>query len=196
MGVVEGVILSTISHLVSRIILGGMGTGTVHETPAENALIILVSGLVSGLVGGIVMGGILHAGSNLMPLIGAIYGEPTVMGGWISHLLNSAFIGVLFAVIITRPTIRTRIGTVTEYLIAGVLYATTVGIVTAGIMLPITMNVTGTHQLPEPAIAITGLIGEMLVVISVGVAHIAYGFVLGSVFYFAYSPTNHPSPDT
>lgn len=173
-----------------------MGTSTIHETPTENILIILVSGLVSGLIGGIVMGVILHAGSNLMPLIGALYGEPTIMGGWISHLLNSAIIGVLFAVILTRPSIRKRIGTVTEYMIAGMLYATLVGIVTAGIMLPITMNATGTQQLPEPAIASTGLIGELLVVISVGVAHLTYGFVLGAVFYFAYSPTNHPSTAT
>lgn len=142
------------------------------------------------------MGGILHTGSNLMPLIGALYGEPTVMGGWISHLLNSAVIGVLFAVILTRPSLRNRIETVTEYMIAGMVYATLVGIVTAGIMLPITMSATGAQQLPEPAIAITGLIGEILVVISVGVAHLAYGFVLGAVFYYAYSPPDHPAPDT
>ncbi len=140
------------------------------------------------------MGSILHTGSNLMPLIGALYGKPTVMGGWVTHLLNSAVIGVLFAIILTRPSIRDRIDTVTEYLIAGILYATFVGIVTAGIMLPITMNATRAQHLPEPAIAITGVIGEILIVISVGVAHLAYGFVLGVVFNSAYSPTNHPSP--
>lgn len=163
-----------------------MGTSTVRRTPAETLLTTIITGLISGLIGGIAMGALLHVGSNLMPFIGALYGEPTVIGGWISHLLNSAVFGVLFAVIITRPTINYRIKGVSDYFIAGMLYATLIGLVTAGILLPVMMNAIGAQQLPDPAIATTSFVGETLVVVSVGVAHLVYGFVLGGAFYLSY----------
>lgn len=163
-----------------------MGTSTVRRTPAEVLLTTIISGLMSGLIGGIAMGALLHVGSNLMPFIGALYSEPTVTGGWISHLLNSAVFGVLFAFIITRPSINYRVKRVADYLIAGMLYATLIGLVTAGILLPIMMSAIGAHQLPDPAIATNSVIGEMLVVVSVGVAHLVYGFVLGGAFYLSY----------
>ncbi len=47
-----------------------------------------------------------HAGANLMPFIGALYGWPTVVGGWVVHLLNSTLAGLLFAFVVSRPDIQ------------------------------------------------------------------------------------------
>lgn len=140
------------------------------------------AGIGGGLVGGVAMGVILHAGSNMMPLIGALYGWPTVIGGWIAHLLNSIVIGLLFALIISFSIFQEETETVIDCIVLGLIYGVTVGLVTSGIMLPIAMNAIGTQSLPEPIFPLPGFIGGILVVISVGIAHLVYGILLGAVY--------------
>lgn len=142
----------------------------------------LVAGLVGGLVGGLAMGVILHLGSNMMPFIGALYGWPTVFGGWIAHLINSALIGLLFAVLASRPVFREQTATVGGSVLFGIVYASAVGLATGGIMLPAAMHAIGTETLPEPVFPLPGIIGGILVVLSVGVAHIVYGLLLGATY--------------
>lgn len=140
------------------------------------------AGATGGFVGGIGMGVILHAGANVMPFIGALYGWPTVLGGWLAHLTNSVLIGLVFALIVSRPAVRKQTADVGGCVAAGIVYAAAVGLVTSGIMLPIAMDLVGTRSFPEPLLPLPGVVGGTLVVVSIGVAHVVYGLVLGATY--------------
>jgi len=141
-----------------------------------------VAGAASGLVAGIGMGIVFHGGANLMPFIGALYGWPTVVGGWVVHLVNSVLAGLLFAAIISRPILREQTASVAESVAAGVVYAAAIGLVSTGILLPVSMSMLGVRSFPEPLVPLPGMLGSFLVIVSVGVAHLVYGLLLGAVY--------------
>ena len=157
---------------------------SMHETIGEVGSLetVVSAGLGGGLIGGIAMGAILHGGADLMEFIGALYGSPTVPAGWLTHLIHSAIIGLVFALVVSRPAIDRRFETMTEYAILGMVYASGIGLVVAGVVLPISMRAMGVETLPEPILP--GMIGEFLTVVSVGVAHLIYGLLLGVLYFF------------
>lgn len=159
-----------------------MGAEAVPSTPEPTIKNTWGAGIAGGLVGGVGMGLILHAGANIMPFIGALYGWPTVLGGWIAHLINSVVIGLVFTLIVTRRLVRQQMTSVSESVVAGVVYAAAVGLVTGGVMLPITMNAIGADSFPEPLFPLPGVLGGMLIVLSVAVAHVVYGVLLGATY--------------
>lgn len=159
-----------------------MGTNTTTSTSAEALQYTWGAGIVGGLVGGLGMGVILHAGANIMPFIGALYGWPTVLGGWAAHLMNSVLIGLVFTLLVSRPLVREQMTTIPGCVAAGVVYAAAVGLVTSGVMLPIAMNALGRQTLPEPLFPLPGVVGGILIVLSVGVAHVVYGVLLGATY--------------
>lgn len=140
------------------------------------------AGVAGGVVGGLGMGVILHAGANLMPFIGALYGWPTVVGGWVAHMVNSVLIGLVFVVLVSPPLFRDEMATVPGAIAAGVLYAAAVGLVTTGIMLPVAVNLRGAETLPQSLFPLPGVAGGVLAVVSVGVAHLVYGVLLGATY--------------
>lgn len=130
------------------------------------------SGAVGGgLVAGVAMGLIMHFVMGAMPLIGALYGQPTVVAGWIAHLFHSVIFALLFAAVIARTSFR-------EYGIYGMIglgaiYGIILEIVAAGVVLPIWANAVGAGGggLPVPFIILPGF-----------VTHLVYGVVLGAIF--------------
>lgn len=140
------------------------------------------AGVVGGLVAGLGMGLVLHFGANAMALIGALYGWPTVTGGWVVHMTNSVLIALLFTVVVSRRAVAERVEAVWQYVVGGVVYATAVGLVTAGVMMPAAMNLSGTRSLPEPILPVSGDLGIAVVITSVAVAHLVYGVLLGAVY--------------
>jgi hypothetical protein len=155
----------TLGHTVSRV-----SAVTQHRW---------VAGAASGLVAGVGMGIVFHAGANLMPFIGALYGCPTVVGGWVVHLLNSVLAGLLFALVITRRVFEEQPTSVGEHVAAGVVFAAAIGLVSTGFLLPVSMSALGLQSFPEPLVPLPGMLGTLLVVASVGVAHLVYGLLLG-----------------
>lgn len=169
-----------------------MPTETVTIESAETYPYRWAAGVAGGLVGGVGMGIVLHAGANVMPFIGALYGWPTTTGGWVAHLVHSVLIGLVFALIVSRPVIREQMTTVSEFVVAGIVYAAAVGLVTSGVMLPVAMNLLGTISLPESLLPLPGVVGGVLVVLSVGVAHLVYGVLLGATYGRIHSSTLSP----
>lgn len=159
-----------------------MRTDAITSRSAEALQYRWGAGIAGGLVGGIGMGVILHAGANIMPFIGSLYGWPTVIGGWAAHLVNSVLIGLVFTLIVSRPIVRQQTTTVSGCVVAGIVYAAAVGLATSGVMLPIAMNALGRQSFPEPLLPVPGVIGGILVVLSVGVAHVVYGILLGATY--------------
>ena len=159
-----------------------MGTDTVSFGSRESFLYTWGAGVGGGLLGGLGMGVVLHAGANIMPFIGALYGQPTVLGGWIAHLTNSVLLGLLFALIVSRWRFHDRTTNLFEWAIYGIVYAAAIGLVTGGIMVPATLHLMDVTVLPQPALPMPGITGSLLVAFSVGVAHVVYGVLLGTVY--------------
>ena len=159
-----------------------MGTNPTSARFAAGARNALGAGLVGGFVGGVGMGIVLHVGSNMMPLVGALYGWPTALGGWVAHLVHSVLLGVLFAALASRRGLRAQTSTVGGCVAVGIAYAAAIGLATGGLMLPVSLNAIGAQTLPDPYFPIPGVLGGVLVVISVGVAHVVYGLLLGATF--------------
>lgn len=159
-----------------------MQSGTATTEEVESFRSAWGAGVAGGFAGGVGMGILLHGGANLMPFVGALYGWPTVVGGWLAHLVNSVLLGVLFAVLLSRSFFREQASSVTGCVVAGVLYAAGVALVTSGVMLPLTMNLLGTSSFPDSGLPLPGVVGGVLVVTSVGVAHVVYGVVLGATY--------------
>jgi len=155
---------------------------TVTVPRMESLQYTWAAGIAGGLVGGIGMGLILHLGANMMPLVGALYGWPTVIGGWLGHVVNSVLIGLLFTLLVSRPVVRQQMTTMFGCVVSGIVYAAAVGLVTTGVMLPISMNILGRRTIPDPILPLPGIIGGALVVLSVGVAHLVYGLLLGATY--------------
>jgi hypothetical protein len=59
------------------------------------------SGAVTGgIVAGVGMGLLMHFVMNAMPLIGGLYGQPTVAIGWAAHLVHSIVFALIVAAVI------------------------------------------------------------------------------------------------
>lgn len=164
-----------------------MGTETINRNVYESFSDTWGAGIVGGILGGIAMGIVLHGGANMMPLIGSLYGWPTVLGGWVGHLINSILLGLLFALLISRWQLHDQVSGMGEWAIYGILYATAVGLVTGGIMVPITINLMGASEFPEPVLPVSGFLGGLLVAFSAGVAHLVYGALLGTTYGYIHS---------
>lgn len=140
-------------------------TTAVSLTPAR-----LWSGAVTaGLVAGVGMGLIMHFVMNAMPLVGALYGQPTVLPGWIAHLFHSVVFALIFAAIVARTSFR-------EYGLLGLIglgavYGIVLEIVAAGFVLPLWANAVGAGPLPVPFLVPIGFL-----------THLVYGVLLGAVF--------------
>lgn len=125
-----------------------------------------------GLVAGVGMGLIMHFVMNAMPLIGALYGQPTVAAGWLAHLFHSVVFALIFGLVIVRTPLR-------EYGVLGIiglgaLYGIVLEFVAAGVVLPVWANAVGAAALPVPFLIPIGF-----------VTHLVYGVLLGAVFGIA-----------
>ena len=117
------------------------------------------------------MGLIMHFVMNAMPLIGALYGQPTVMAGWIAHMFHSVAFALVFAVVVTRPGFdEDSLIRITEL---GAIYGLVLEFVAAGVALPIWANAVGVGPLPIPFLIPIGFL-----------THLVYGILLGAVFGF------------
>lgn len=128
--------------------------------------------VAGGLVAGVGMGLIMHFVMGAMPLIGALVGQPTVLAGWIVHLLISVVFALIFAAVVSRTSFR-------EYGLLGMIglgatYGIVLEIVAAGFVLPLWANAVGAGPLPVPFLVPVGFL-----------THVVYGVLLGAVFGYA-----------
>lgn len=131
---------------------------------------------------GVGMGVVLHAGGNMMLLIGSLYGWPSVVGGWTAHLLNSVGLGAMFAAVLSHRLFEDQTETVVGCVTLGMGYAAMIGLVTGGLMLPAAVSAVGAESLPSPLLPLPGVVGGAVVVASVGIAHLVYGILLGATY--------------
>ena len=124
--------------------------------------------VAGGLAAGVGMGLIMHFVMSAMPRVGALVGQPTVLAGWIVHLIISVVFALIFAAVVARTTFH-------EYGLLGLIglgtaYGIVLDIVAAGFVLPLWANAVSAGPLPVPMGFLT---------------HIVYGVLLGAVFGYA-----------
>lgn len=139
------------------------------------------SGAVAGgLVAGVGMGLMMHFVMSAMPLIGALYGQPSVAFGWLAHLFHSVVFALVFAAVITRTSLRAY--GVVRMIGLGAIYGIVLELVAAGVVLPVWANAVGAAALPVPFIVPIGFL-----------THLVYGVLLGAVFGLVATRERTPS---
>lgn len=139
-------------------------------------------GVGGGLAGGIAMGLILMlSGVETMELIGAMYGFPNLLAGWVAHLFNSVVFGLIFVATVRVPLFRDFTDTIGGWVAVGVVYGALLEVVSTGVILPMAVSVIGLEDVPFPPLTQT-LAGAVTVAILAAVAHLAYGAILGGIY--------------
>nr|WP_240147499.1 hypothetical protein [Halorussus sp. JP-T4] len=117
-----------------------------------------------------------------MALVGALYGRPTVLAGWVAHLVNSVVFALLFVAVVSQPLLGDYASNTAALAGVGAGYGAALGVLTGGVLLPLGLNATGATELPVPLLPVPGLVGELAFPVVLGVAHLVYGTLLGVVY--------------
>lgn len=139
-------------------------------------------GVVAGLVAGAAMGFVIQFGAGTMALIGALYGSPSVLAGWIGHLFNSVVFALIFVAVVSRPLLSNYRSNAGELVGLGVGYGAALAVVTGGFLLPVGLNAVGATKLPVPLLPVPGVESEFAFPVVLGVAHLVYGALLGGIY--------------
>lgn len=145
-----------------------MAMETDTRARIETESIHWTSAIWAALLAGVVMGFMLQFVMGMMPMIGALYGAPGLVTGWIAHLFHSVVFGLVYAVIAGRPAVAayaTRTGTGVGL---GVAYGIVIWIVGAGIVMPLWMGALGMPAPGVPNLDPMSLVG-----------HVVFGALLG-----------------
>jgi hypothetical protein len=141
----------------------------------------VLAGAGSGLVAAVGMGVVLQFGADAMPLVGALYGQESVLVGWIAHLFNGVALGVVFAGLVTRTPVA-RIATSRETVFGlGVGYGAVLGLISGGLLFPFALQLAGVSTVATPFLPLPGLVTELVTAASLAVGHLVYGGVLGAL---------------
>lgn len=143
---------------------------------------VLEIGVLAGLLAGVGMGVVLSVGTDLLPLIGALYGQESFLWGWVAHLANSAFFGLVFATIVSRSVVRESASSIGSYVAYGLAYGALLEIVTGGILFPLWLASAGAPELALPFFPIPGTVERFVPAIVLGIGHLVYGTLLGAAY--------------
>jgi hypothetical protein len=132
-----------------------------------------ISGVVAAAVMGLAIWGMQI--ETLRIAISGLYGQAgNVMAGWIAHLGHGALFGIIFALVLTDPTLHKVGNHLWRTLFAGTIYSIVLAVVGAGIIMPIWMGAVGLTNVPSiPNVTVPSLLW-----------HLMYGIALGALFPF------------
>lgn len=125
----------------------------------------------AGLVGGIGFGLVLQFVMGAMPVIGSLYGQPTVLAGWIAHLIHSVIFAVVFVALITRTRIRQLARSTAQITGLGTAYGAVLGIVTGAFVMSIWANAVAGAGMPVPFLSVPSFLGHLLFGVLLGAAY-------------------------
>jgi hypothetical protein len=132
---------------------------------------------IAGIAGTIVFGAVqmvMGAAGVIAVAIPALYGVsgPNLVAGWAIHLVHGALLGLGFAVLATRPSVRSYATRVGPGAALGLAYGLVLTIPTAGIAMPLWLSAVGFPNAPPlPNLTVMGFVG-----------HGVYGLVLGATY--------------
>jgi uncharacterized membrane protein YagU involved in acid resistance len=92
-----------------------MNSTTVEQSGTSSASRLIVNGVIAGLAGGVVFG-IMMALMGMLPMVGMLAGQENAVVGFVVHMAISAFIGAVYALVISRfantPTVAATGGVI------------------------------------------------------------------------------------
>lgn len=121
----------------------------------------LRNAVVAGLVAGVGMGVTLQVFSNVLPVIGALYGTPSAAVGWVTHLFHSVVFAVVFATVLSHPRLAGVADRVTPTTGLSVVFGTGLWLVAAGLVMPVWLRLVGI-DVPLPRLRFVPLVGHLL----------------------------------
>lgn len=130
-----------------------------------------LAGIGGGLVGGIGMGLVLQFVMGAMPVIGSLYGQPTVVAGWVAHMVHSVLFALVFVALVTRTDLRQYARTPLWTAGLGIAYGVVLTAVAGAFVMPLWLNTLTGAGLPVPLLSAPSFAG-----------HVVYGFLLGAVY--------------
>lgn len=125
---------------------------------------------VAGVVAGLAMGVYFQLGTDVLPIIGALYGLSNSVVGWITHLFHSVFFAILFSAGCVWFAIGTHANRLRSAILTGFGWGILLWIVAAGIVMPIWLRLGGVPA-PLPDLSLTGLL-----------SHTIWGIILGGTY--------------
>jgi len=132
-------------------------------------------GAVAGAIATIAMGLVITAtdAELLRAAIAGLYGQQgSLVVAWLAHVLHGSLFGLLFAVVLSDPSLEPMRRQPAKTVVAGVVYGLVLTVIGAGIIMPIWLRlVRFPRALPIPNVTTASLIW-----------HLVYGVVLGGVF--------------
>ncbi len=114
----------------------------------------------AALVAGGVMGGAIQAMSGTVPVIGALYGVPDPLVGWITHEFHSVVFGLVFAGLLTGLP-GAYAGRLAARVAVGVGWGVVLWLVASGIVMPVWLNLVGIPA-TVPSVTRTALATHLL----------------------------------
>jgi hypothetical protein len=153
-----------------------MSSVTSSET-IESGQTIWISAALAGIAGTVVFGGVqMLAGATgvIAMAIPALYGVsgPALAVGWTIHLFHGAVLGLGFALLASRRSIRPYSTRVLPAAAFGLVYGLVLTVPTAGVAMPLWLSAVGFPNAPSvPNLTLMGFVG-----------HGVYGLVLGATY--------------
>jgi hypothetical protein len=133
------------------------------------------AGAVSGFVATVVMGVAITVGdlAVLREAIAGLYAfEGNLVAGWVAHLVHGTLFGVVFAVVLSDPSLYRVSEWAWKTVLAGVVYALILALAGAGMIMPIWLRLVGFGSPPTFPNVSAALVGW----------HLLYGVVLGGAY--------------
>lgn len=152
-------------------------SSTVAVESTESFSSEWVSAGLAGLAGTVVFGAmqmVVGATGVIAVAIPALYGVPgpNLVVGWAIHLVHGALLGLGFALLATRPSVRPYANRVGPGAAVGLGYGLVLTVPTAGVVMPLWLSAVGFPNAPPlPNLTVMGFVG-----------HGVYGLVLGAVY--------------
>jgi hypothetical protein len=132
-------------------------------------------GAVSGFVATVVMGAAITVGdlTVMREAIAGLYAaEGSLAVGWLAHLIHGTLFGVVFAVVLSEPSLYRTSERAWKTVLAGVVYALALAFVGAGFVMPVWLGVVGFGNPPTvPNVSVP-----------IVAWHVVYGVVLGGAY--------------
>jgi hypothetical protein len=132
-------------------------------------------GAIAGFVATAAMGLVITAMSlpTLRAGIAGLYAlEGSLAAGWVAHLFHGTLFGLLFAAILTDPSVHALTEYVWKTVLAGAVYGLVLAVVAAGVVMPMWLATIGFPTPPQ----VPFVTGPVLL------WHLVYGVVLGVLF--------------
>ncbi|MFC7098979.1 histidine kinase [Halobaculum marinum] len=96
-----------------------------------------------GLVAGVLMGGVLHAATGSLAVIGALYGAESSAAGWVAHLFHSGVFATVFVAVTAVGRPATVASSVRGSVLLGAGYGVLLWLIGSGVVLGLWLRTVG-----------------------------------------------------